>query len=192
MFFCLEIQPTSLPGQISSELKAVIPSRVLSPPDTQIHASQRSYRMYQPLGLGKTPCTCVSRSQTPEGRPSAASAGRWFFPGEEAKDGATRRERIYFAKGHAGGEGRPPEELPASSRCVLAAQCQWPRPARSHGWETVSDLAPPSCVPRRPARASPYPPASPLLQRIPTARSGPENTTNKKLSCFYLGQLTGF
>lgn len=55
MFFCLEIQPTSLPGQISSELKAVIPSRELSLPDTQIHASQRSYRMYQPLGVGEDP-----------------------------------------------------------------------------------------------------------------------------------------
>ena len=106
MFFCLEIQPISLPGQISSKLKAVIPSRELSLPDTQIHASQGSYRMYQALGLGKTLCICVSRSQTPEGRPPAASAGRWFFPGEEAEDGATRRERIYFAKGHAEkGEG---------------------------------------------------------------------------------------
>lgn len=51
--------------------------------------------------MGKTPCIRVSSSQTPEGRPPAASAGRWLFPGEEAEDGATRRESVYFAKGHA-------------------------------------------------------------------------------------------
>ena len=55
MFFCLEIQPISLPGQITSKLKAVIPSRELSLPDTQIHVSQRSYRMYQALGVGEDP-----------------------------------------------------------------------------------------------------------------------------------------
>lgn len=139
---------------------------MLSLPDAPIPALQRTQDMPAPRGPGKSP-------PTPKDLPSEASAGEWVSRGEEAKDGATRRESIYFAKGHTHGGGgeATPRELLASFRGPRR-RCQPPRPSR--------DQAPPSQVPRHPALASERPQASPQLQHIPVAHGGarPENTTN--------------
>lgn len=164
--------------------------RALSPRHTNSRVTEIVQDVPGPRGWGRPPAHVRAAARPLRAAHLRPQLGDGSSQGKKQKM-EPPEERAFILQKATQRRGRPPEELPASSRWVLASWCQLPRPSRSHDWEGVSGLAPPSgascpCLPVPPGLAA----ATAHPHRSQQVR--PENMTNKKLSCFYLGQLTGF